>query len=94
MTRSDHVHHVHVVTGDHAIEVRVENVQARARTPVAEQARLHVGHLELAFQKHVFEEVDLADGEVVRRAPVRVDSGELLLGERGLVDRLHDVSFC
>ena len=47
----------------------------------------------LRLEQRVVEEVDLPDGQVVRRPPVRVDASELVIGERGPVDRLHDVSF-
>src|SRR3954453_12038864 len=56
--------------------------QPGRRPEVAEQARLDVLRLEPLLQERVVEQVDLADGEVVGRAPVSVDQLELLVGER------------
>ncbi len=78
---TDHVDHVEVVARDHAGEVPVQEVQARARAPVAEQARFHVGNRERLAQQRVAHQIDLADGQVVRRPPVRVEAGELLSGQ-------------
>jgi hypothetical protein len=75
----DHVDHVEVVLLDHAVQVRVEEVQARRGAPVPEQARLHVLARERLAQQRVVEQVDLPDGEVVRGAPERVELAELRL---------------
>ena len=50
------------------------------RAPVAEQPRLDVLASERPSQERIVEQVDLADGEVVRRAPERVDFCQLRLG--------------
>src|SRR5262249_59994405 len=61
--------------------VHVDEVQARGRSPMPEQAWLDVLDLEALLQERVVEKVDLADGEEVRRPPVFVDLLELLLGQ-------------
>ena len=71
-----------VALPDGAVQVRVEEVQARSRAEVAEQARLDVLRRERLAQQRVVEQVDLADGEVVRGAPVRVEAAQLLGRER------------
>ena len=48
------------------------------RAPVAEQPRLDVLRLERLAQQRVVEQVDLADRQVVGRAPVGVDPAELV----------------
>src|SRR5581483_9685874 len=63
----------------HPAQVRVQEVQAGRRSPVAEQARLHVLRADQLAEQRVVEEVDLPDGEVVRCAPVRVEQPELLV---------------
>ena len=49
-----------------------------------EQPRLDVLGLQRLSQQRVVQQVDLADREVVGRAPVGVDEGELLGGQRSL----------
>ncbi len=50
---------------------------------MAEQPRFDVLGLERLAQQGVGHEIDLADGEVVRGAPVGVQGGELLVRECG-----------
>ncbi len=66
---------------DRAIQVRVDEVEAGRRSPVAEQARLDVLGREGFAQQRVGEQVDLADGKVVRGPPPGVEPVE-----RRLVD--------
>src|SRR5581483_9302724 len=70
---------VEVALPDRAVEMRVEEVEAGRRPPVAEQARLDVLRRERLAQEGVVEQVDLPDGEVVRGAPVRVERAQLLV---------------
>jgi hypothetical protein len=49
---------------------------------VAEQSWLDVVERKRAAQERIRFEVDLANGEVIRRQPVPVDQIELLVGER------------
>ena len=55
---------------DDAIEVRVDEIQARGRPPMAEQAALDVLRTQRLTQQRVRQQVDLAYGEVVRGPPV------------------------
>ena len=66
---------------DGPVQVRVDEVEARRRAEVAEQPRLHVLPRQRLAEERVVEEVDLSDGEVVRRAPVRVEEPELVVVE-------------
>ena len=81
VARTDDVDRVQVVRPDHPVHVRVEQVQAGRRAPVAEQARLDVRGLERLAQQRVVEQVDLADGQVVGGAPPGVDPPQLVLVE-------------
>ena len=67
---------------DHAVQVHVDEVQARRRAPVAEQPRLDVLARERLAQQRVVEQVDLADRQVVGGAPERVEIAELRSRER------------
>ena len=74
---------VEVARDDHAVQVRVEEVEPGRRAPVAEQPRLDVLERQRLAQQRVVEQVDLADREVVGGAPPGVDAPQLVVGERG-----------
>ena len=71
-----------VARADLAVQVRVEEVEPGRRPEMAEQARLDVLRPERLAEQRVVEQVDLSDGEVVRRPPPGVDQPELVLAER------------
>src|SRR5690242_17191469 len=79
---------------DKAIQVNIDEVQTGSSAPVAEQARLDVFELERLPKQRIFVEIDLADGNVIGRAPIGVDlaeffRGEKLVGNSSLSSRLH-----
>ena len=76
MARAADVQRVLPALTDGSVEVRVNQVEARNRSPVAEQARLNVLGREGLAQQGVVEQVDLADAEVVRCPPPRVNAGQ------------------
>ncbi|GCB44069.1 hypothetical protein SNL152K_1354 [Streptomyces sp. NL15-2K] len=72
------------VTGlDDTVEMRVHQVQARGGAPVPEQPRFDVLRAQRLGQQGIGHQVDLADGQVVRGAPVGVQRPQFLLGEPG-----------
>ena len=81
--------HLEVERFDQPIEVRVDEVEAGRRAPVAEQPRLDVLLDQRLAQQRVVEEIDLADRQVVGGAPVGVDQLEFALRKR----RSHRCSF-
>ena len=72
------VDHVRVGLAHQTVEVRVDERQARRGAPVAEQPGLDVRGRERLPQQRVVAEIDLADGQVVRGPPVRVEESDLL----------------
>ena len=74
--------------------MRVDQVEAGARAPMPEQPRLHVGGHERSPQQRVVEQIDLPDGEIVRGAPIRIESRELGRLERRMVDCSQSVLRC
>ncbi len=78
VTRADDVDRVQVVRPDHAVHVRVDQVESRCGAPVAEQTGLDVLGPQGLPQQGVVEQVDLTDRQVVRRAPVGVDAPQLV----------------
>ena len=67
------VDHVEIEFLDQPVEVRVDEVEARRRAPMAEEARLDVLLLERLAQQGIVEQVDLTNGQIVGGAPVGVD---------------------
>ena len=57
--------------------MRVQKVESGCRAEVTEEPRLDVLRRERLAQERIVEQVDLADGEVVGRAPVRVEQAQL-----------------
>ena len=81
VSRPGHVQRIEPALLDHPVHVRVQQVQPRGRAPVAQQPRLDVLRLERLAQQRVVQQVDLPDGQVVGRAPVRVDQLQVLLAD-------------
>ena len=77
VTGAGHVEHVEVTLSDHPVGVGVEQVQPRGGAPVAEQPRLDVLGQQRGAQQRVVHQVDLADRQVVRGAPRRVEQVQL-----------------
>src|SRR5262249_43815022 len=65
----------------HPVQVHVHEVQAWRRPRVAEQAGLDVLRTERLTEQWVVEQVDLADREVVGRAPVSVHAAQVVRGQ-------------
>ena len=77
MAGAGDIDHVEIELLDQPIEVRIDEVESRRRAPVPEQARLDVLLLQRLAQQRIVEQVDLADGQIVRGAPVGVDERSL-----------------
>jgi len=78
--RADDVHGRLLARLDHAVEVRIEEVESRGGSPVANQARLDVVAVKRLAQQRIVEEVDLADAHVVGGTPPAVNSRNILSG--------------
>ena len=74
------VDHVQIVLADDPVQMHVDEVLARRGTPVAEQHGLDVLKLQGLAQQRIVAQVDLPDGQVVRRAPVGVHGAQQLGG--------------
>ena len=76
VSRPDNVHHVQVAFANQPVPVNIEEVQPRRGAPVPQQPRLHVIQSQRPLQHRVVFQVDLANGEIVGRAPVSVHLGQ------------------
>ena len=74
---------VDVPLADQPVHVRVEQRQPRRSAPVPEQARLDVLGAEGFAQQWIGLQVDLTDGQVVRRAPPGIEEVQLV-GTEGM----------
>jgi hypothetical protein len=72
MSGAGDVNEVRIMRLDEAVEMNVDEVLPRRRAPVPEQPWLDLLRLERLSQQGVFEEVDLADTEIVGCAPIAV----------------------
>src|SRR5260370_13204273 len=61
------------------IEVRIDEIEAGLRAPVAEQAGLDILRLERLAQERVIPEIELRGADVVRGAKMSVDLAEAFL---------------
>ena len=76
------VDHVEVVLLDQPVQVNVDEVQTRRRSPVAEEPRLDVFLCERLLEQRVVVEIDLTDRQVVGGPPVRIHQCPLFVGQR------------
>lgn len=93
MSGSRHVNHVQVVALDDPIQMGVYEILSWGRSPMSQQHALHVRDCERFFQQRVVTEINLADGQVVGRAPVGIYfPSQLDIERRQLGLLLHYVS--
>ena len=71
------VDHVKVILVDDPVQMHVDEVLARRRSPVPQQQGFHVRQLERLSKQGVVVEIDLADGQVIGGPPVGIDLAEL-----------------
>ena len=74
--------HVEVVLLDEPVEVDVDEGQAGARSPMAEQAVLDVLGAQRLVQQRIVEQVDHAQAQVIAGAPISVGLAQLVGAER------------
>src|SRR3984885_3863015 len=82
MSGAGDVNEVRIMRLDEAVEMNVDEVLPRRRAPVPEQPWLDLPRFERLPKQRVFEEVDLADTEVVCCAPIAVHLVEHVWRER------------
>src|SRR4051812_18398514 len=59
------IDHVQIVLIDDAIQMRIDEIQARCRAPMSEQTRLDVSEGERLFQQRIVVQINLSDREIV-----------------------------
>ena len=59
---------------DDPVEMDIDEVEARRRAPMAEQARLDVLDLQRLAQQRIGQQIDLADRQIIRGAPPGVSA--------------------
>ena len=87
MPRAGDIEDLEAAGADEPVEVGVDEVQPRGRAPVAQKPRLDVGERQRLAQQRFVEQVDLADREVVGRAPIGMQGVQIGIGERRIVHK-------
>src|SRR6185437_3760049 len=78
--------HVEMSRLDDAVEMGIDEIESRRRPPMTKQPRLDVLERERLLEQWIVEQIDLADGKVIGRAPPRIDLPELIRTERRVRD--------
>ena len=55
------VEHIQVVLRDDPVQVHIDEVFTRRRSPMADHERFHIRELQWSFQQRVVIQIDLAD---------------------------------
>src|SRR3984885_9221365 len=72
MAGTDDVDHVEIIVLDQPVEMDIEEIESRRRSPMAEQTWLDMFELERNFQQRIVLQIDLPDRKVIRRTPIGV----------------------
>jgi hypothetical protein len=81
MAGAGDVDHVQIVPLDQAIQVDINEVQTRRRSPMTQKARLNVLLRQRFLEQRIVVEIDLSDRQVVGSAPVRIEPLLFLIRE-------------
>jgi hypothetical protein len=77
MSGTAYEHGIGIAFSDNPAEVGIDEVEAGARTPMADQSRLRVFRSEGLADQSIVEQVDLSNGQIVGRSPVDIQSRQL-----------------
>ena len=73
MSRTSDEQNVEITLHNRAIHVSVNEIETRCRSPVSEESRLHMLDLERLLEQRIRTQIDLADRQIVGRAPVSIE---------------------
>ena len=82
VTGAGEVDHVQIIPLDDPVQMRIDEVLARAGTPVAHDGLFQVRGGQRPLQQGVIQQIELAGGEVIGCAPIRVDLLQLCRRQR------------
>ena len=82
MTGSHKKNGVLIMIVDKAVNVAKQEIQARCRSPVSHQSMLDIFPVKSFLHERVASQINLANGKIVCRAPVLVDTGKFFLRNR------------
>ena len=91
MSGAGDVNHIEIVLLDDSIQVHVNEILPRRRTPMSQQHALHVLKPQRLPQEWVVTKIHLPDGQIIGRPPVRV---HFLQECRRKRVRCHDLTSC
>ena len=82
VTGAGEVDHVQIIPLDNTVQMRIDEVLARAGAPVAHDGLLQVRGGQRPLQQGVIQQIELAGSEVIGCAPIRVDLLQLCRRQR------------
>ena len=83
------IYHIKVIFFDNSVEVSVDKVLTGHGAPVADDLFLDALFGERFLQQRIVKQIKLAGGEIIGRAPICVQRGQLLLGCRATGFNVH-----
>ena len=82
VTGAGKVDHIQIIPLDDPVQMRIDEVLARAGTPVAHDGLLQIRGGQRPLQQGVIQQIELAGSEVIGCAPIRVDLLQLCRRQR------------
>src|SRR5216683_2566390 len=82
MTRAGYIDNVQIQLFDEPVEMKVDEIQSRCGSPMAEQTRLDVSNFQRLTQERIMEKVYLPNGEIVCGAPICVHPAQFFRRQR------------
>src|SRR5438552_5124123 len=91
VARASDVNHVEVVLLDDPVQVHVDKILPRRRSPMSQQPGLDLFVPQRSFQQRIIEKINLPDRQIIRRPPIRIDFAQQLWRQR-LIGFFHHAS--
>ncbi len=82
MARAGDINHVQGIFFDDPVEMGINEVEPRCRSPMPQQARLDVIERKRPPEQRIVEKIDLAYGEIICCPPITLDPVQLIRGKR------------
>ena len=80
MAGADDIHHVQIALHNDAVQVDIDEIQARRRAPVSKQSRLDVLFLQRLLKERIIQKVNLPHRKIIRGAPPGIHLAKLVWG--------------
>ncbi len=82
MPGTDHEQHIQIARANHAIQMRIDEIQSRRRAPMTQQPRLDVLERQRLLEQRIVQQIDLPHRQIIRSAPPGMERALLLRRQR------------